>query len=49
MKMDQKTREKLNRIIGILDGVSWAIDNHLIVECIMHVQEDLEKILEGEE
>lgn len=47
--MDQKTREKLNRIIGILDGVSCAIENNLIVDCIMHVQEDLEKILEGVE
>lgn len=48
MKMDQKTREKLNRIIGILDGVSWAIEDSTIADCIMHVQEELEKSLEGE-
>lgn len=48
MKMDQKTREKINRIIGILDGVSWTIENSAIADCIMHVQEELEKILEGE-
>ena len=46
--MNQKLREKINRIIGTLEGLSWGIENKLIVECIMHLQEELEEILEGE-
>lgn len=43
--MTQEQREKLSHILGMIEGLSWAVENNIINEGFCGVVEELDKLL----